>query len=387
MDTKPFKIGRVSVAPAGESEWLLRYRDPGTGRDVRRKLRGVERRDAENAAVHISGEILAEGGYVPGEKPRAPEIGEAIADAIRLRNTQPETIRERSRRSLAFVRWLRKRHPAVTTWDQLKPAMVQAYVIEREQEGRAFDTVRLDLAPIKIAWAYVSENWPELVRPLPKIRLATAPKPEIECLAAGEVAILIDWLREHKPELWPMACLQGLAGLRVLEAASLRIQDVDFKGKTVAIVETDRHKPKNRFSVRVIPVCDEVLESMRITAANQRVKPAGGDLFADAKGDPWKRTALGHRWTYTLRKAARKTGIRRFSEVPSRKLRASFATMASRMGANDRILRAYLGHSPTDIMGAHYRRIDAGELRAVSVLMNGWRDAAECESGKKLASR
>ena len=45
--------------------------------------------------------------------------------------------------------------------------------------------------------------------------LERPPRREIECLDAGEVAALLDWLRDNKPGLWPMGCLMGLAGLRL----------------------------------------------------------------------------------------------------------------------------------------------------------------------------
>jgi len=70
-------------------------------------------------------------------------------------------------------------------------------------------------------------------------------------------------------------------------------------------------------------------------------------------------------------------------QVPARKLRASFETMASRLGAPDRLLRSYMGHSPGDILGCHYRRIDMDELRAVSDAMNGWHEEAKRASLRK----
>jgi integrase len=67
----------------------------------------------------------------------------------------------------------------------------------------------------------------------------------------------------------------------------------------------------------------------------------------------------------------------RLAQVPARKLRAAFATMASRMGAQNRILKAYLGHAAGDILGDHYRRINMDELRQVSGLIKtrSWQKA------------
>ena len=64
--------------------------------------------------------------------------------------------------------------------------------------------------------------------------------------------------------------------------------------------------------------------------------------------------------------------------IPPRKLRASFHDHGfSPWCAQDRVLKAYVGHAPLDILGRHYRKIVVEELKAVSNLMNDWRSLAE----------
>ncbi len=58
---------------------------------------------------------------------------------------------------------------------------------------------------------------------------------------------------------------------------------------------------------------------------------------------------------------------------------AAFATMTSRAGAADRILRSYLGHAAGDMLDAHYRRIELEESRSVSGLINGWRELEKAD--------
>jgi integrase len=257
--------------------------------------------------------------------------------------------------------------------------MVQAYVIECENAGLAWDTIRLRLVPIKSAWRTMTENYPELVKPLPKIRTAPKPRREIECLEAAEVSRLLEWLKDNAPaELWGMATLQALCGLRMLEAQHLRRQDVDLKAGTITITETDHHKPKTLDSHRTIPVCREALAALQSVMDRQRVIPITGEIFSLVR-----RARLSSRWSYWLRKAAKDLDDPRFRDIPARKLRASFATMAGRMGAPDRLLKAYLGHVPGDMLGGHYRRIGMDELRAVSERMNGWRKLAERDASRK----
>ncbi len=217
---------------------------------------------------------------------------------------------------------------SVVTWDQLLPAMVKTYMLELEQSGKTFDTVRLDLAPVKLTWRYMVENYPEQVRPPTRIKLKAHPKREIECLKPFEVVALLDWLREKAPDLWPMACLQALAGLRMTEAAALRVQDVDFQSQTVEVADTGHHRPKNRNSYRTIPVCRDVAQALKVAVADQRVRPATGELFTNRLGNLWVKSAINHRWTQTLRRAARELNCPRLAQVQAHRLRAAFATMA-----------------------------------------------------------
>lgn len=253
--------------------------------------------------------------------------------------------------------------------------------------GLAHDSIRLRLVPIESAWRRMHADYPERIKAPAILKLATPPRREIECLEPIELAALLDWLKVHKPNLWVMGCLMGLAGLRMLETAALRVQDVDLKARTITITETPHHKPKTRDSYRTIPVCGEALEALKAAMAGQRVRPATGELFTDAKGDPWKKTALSHRWTYTMRRAACVSDITRLTQIPARKLRAAFASLAGRLGAQDRILKTYLGHSAGDVLGNHYMRIGLADMRTVSDAMNGWRGRIqEVGSGNIVAT-
>lgn len=387
VKTKSFKIGSVSIASDGPKRWRLRYRDPETARDVRRRLSGIGEKEAHAVAMHINRELLESGGYVPGARKPLPSIAEGLAEAIRLRSTRPGTTRTRAGHAERFVRWLAERYPKVNGWDQIRPSVVQEFAIELERKGRAFDSVRLAVAPIKLGWRHMAENFPDRVRPLPRIRITPPAPREIECLEADEVATLLDWLRTNAPDLWPMATLQALCGLRVLEAAALRECDIALGAGTLTVADTGYHKPKNTSSYRTIPLCDEAAAVLRHTMANQTIRPASGELFVNRYGGHWKKDALGLRWRRVLKRAARDTGMTRLSEQTPRRLRSSFATMAGRLGASDRLVGVSMGHSGRSMLAKHYRRIDLAELRTVSSLMNGWRElAGKHESGNIVAT-
>ena len=387
----------------GKPYFELRYTDPATGHEVKRRLSGLELPEVRAVAEHLAKQAYQGKGYLAGQS-KAPGIEEGIVSAIQLSSARDATKSDWIERAKPFLAYMGERFPSVKTWGDLKPSMVKGYILECERSGLAFDSVRHRLAPVKMAWRLMHQDHPELVLPMPKIKLAAPDRREIQCLNAGELVVLLDWLKAFASDLWPMATLQALCGLRMLEAAALRVQDMNLRDKTITVTDTgnDGHKPKNRHSYRTIPVCDEAVDALKTAMANQTVRPASGELFTNQKGNLWVKDALGLRWRRVLRHMAAKperierkaTGkpltlnphgldIPRLRTIPPHRLRAAFATMASRLGAQDRILKAYLGHSSGDMLGGHYRRIDMDELRQVSEIMDGWREAGKEGSARK----
>jgi len=85
MRSKPsFKVGRVMVSRTGDKEWLLRYRDPQTQRDVRRCFRNTTEAEIQDMAATIPHEALSMKGYLPGKIKHAPPIKDGLAEAMRL---------------------------------------------------------------------------------------------------------------------------------------------------------------------------------------------------------------------------------------------------------------------------------------------------------------
>ncbi len=355
------------TAIKGKPFWLVRYTDPNTKADVRLRFTGLERDEVRKLAEQLAMDALNSRGYIPGK--RLPTIAEALAEAIELSGARPHVRKEYARMGLLFGDWLAEQHASVKRWDQLRPAMVQRYVRQLEEAGRARDTVRLRLFVIKMAWRYMAENYPETIRPLPRIQMAAPVRQVIECLELAEAGALLEWLREKSPDLWPMACLQALAGLRMLEASALRVQDVDLEAGLVTVTDTGVHKPKTRDSWRTIPVCRPVREALKAAIAGQKIRPASGEIFTRRNGKLWTMVSLSSRWCSTLPRAAKELGLPRLAQVPARKLRATFATSSGRLGANDRLLKGYMGHAAGDVLGSHYRRIETEELKSIAGLI------------------
>ena len=341
----------------GRKTYGIMYRVNGT---LRRKVFGrtdiVTLDAARRSAKQILGKAAA-GKDVVGDRRSVPEIRYGLDAALKLSRCNERTQADHQIWINYFIRWLGERHPRVRRWSDMRPSMLEAFVREHEKAGKSFDTIRIRLQIVKMAWRRQHRDCPEFVLPLPEVRIRRQQRREIQCLESAEVSILLDWLKAHRPNLWPMACLQALAGLRMYEAAYLRAEDVDLKAGTITITETPYHKPKTEQSHRTIPLCSEALAALEFIMTKGKVRAAAGELFHDAKGNIWKPNALSRYWQRTLRAAgaapvrmirkdgkpltvdSQGAGVSRLSEIPARKLRAFFATTASRLGASDHALR------------------------------------------------
>lgn len=378
------KVSMVAIKEIAPGKYQLQWSDPQTREYMRRRLTcSIEQ--AREAAFVISQNILQGKGVALGRS-STPGIKDATERAIRLSSALDETKRNLAGRAAGFVLWIAENYPRVRDWSDLRPSHVREYVSYLHKQGKARDTIRLALVPIKMAWRLVSEDYPE-VRPLPKISVPPSPPREIENLDEWELSVALAWLRRVHPTLGAVATLQALAGLRMREAVFLRRQDIDFRGGRVRITETPYHKPKTASSNREIPVCDEVLEAIEESMSKQKVIPTSGEIFLTAYGNPWEQVNLSHRFKMLLIQAAKETKVSRLGELPPRKLRSTFATLAGKLGANLEALKRYMGHTPGSILERHYLRFNPEELEGVRIAIEGWRSLLKKNDCKKTAIR
>ena len=177
------------------------------------------------------------------------------------------------------------------------------------------------------------------------------------------------------------ALLAGLAGLRMLEAAYLREQDIDFEEMTVTVAQTSAHTPKTRHSYRTIPVCPAVTTALAKWLHSLRVRHNEGYLFTPtrasggrtcalypaAKAGAFAKETITHKWQ-RARQRCRLDGVDLPPKFIARRLRASFVTALRSVGADIADLQAYLGQAPMTILSAHYDQIDDARLRRIADL-------------------
>ena len=123
------------------------------------------------------------------------------------------------------------------------------------------------------------------------------------------------------------------SGVRVGELISLKIKDMDFKGKTVNVLGKGKKE-------RLLPVTSQAIDSIE----NYLMKrPTGKDkdsiIFCNLKGGPLTERGV----QYIIDTLARNCGI--YRKITPHMLRHSFATHFLENGMNLRYLQALLGHS------------------------------------------
>lgn len=365
-----YKVGCVSIKALSSEKWELRWTDPQTRLQVKKRIT-CSQSEIDSAAAHINSECLQGRGYLPGQR-KIPSLKDTLAETIRLSRGSDKHKAELGYWGGRWLEWMTLHNLKVKDFSGVKPYMLTDYIRHLEADGKAFDTVRLALAPVKMAWRFANENYPDEVRPLPKIRQKARPRRAIISLEANEIKVLMDWLKEKAPDLHPIALLQAFCGLRTLEAVAVRRQDVDLQRGLLRVTDTEHHRLKNAGSERTIPIPSIVFSALVEAMKRQRIIPADGSLFQTSNRTPWTKTSLQSRWRRIRAKLVKETGNTHYGEVPPKKLRSSFATMASRLGVPDRLVKAYMGHAAGDILGTHYRAIDPGELRQVSGAIEEW---------------
>ncbi len=363
--------GFVSLFHDGETAFRIRYTEPGTGKDVRHRLPVDTLEEAKKIVRGCNAEIGNER-KIPGMKSKVPKketVRSSLLEALKAMGGNSDTQARAMQGVNRFLKFLQARYPTVAVWQDIRPSMCLAWVKAMDEEGMAYDTFRLALVPIKYASTYWHEEMAyddvmasKLVRS--RVRTVRKNRPQSKtgtALTAKELTAFMEWLKENKPLLYPMAMLMGLAGLRMFEAAYLRRCDVDFTNGTVTVDKTPLHTPKNRPSHRAIPVHQAALQAVRDHLAHSKVQTIGDELFTHSGGGPWKSNGLFSAWRYAMIEARAACGLP--ADFKARNLRATFVTLSRRAKADYPILKQYIGHTAGDMIGEHYESVTVADLR------------------------
>lgn len=266
-------------------------------------------------------------------------IKDKMAQDMKLRGLSKSTQKSYLNSAKRFVTYYR-RCPT-----QLGEDAIRGYCLHLQSELELSPTsLRAHISAIKFLYKHTL-NRPEEVDkiPLPKLRKSL---PDI--LTGEEVKRLLESV--HKPVHRLVMMVAYGSGLRVTEACSLKVTDIDSSRMLIHVRNGKRGK--DRFTI----LSQRLLEELREYVA--RTRPQGPWLFPGKDG-----THLSARSVQgTIRRAAVGAGIKK--KVSMHVLRHCFATHMLETGADLRTIQTMLGHNSiattqryTQLRGRHIGRM------------------------------
>jgi integrase len=384
------KLDGVTVRPWKPGKIMLDFVIPNGGR-WQPILKAANRSEAEQFGRQIETVLKAQKAGIAVEdlqvvvarlqgKQSVPSasiltIPAAIETAIEKGSqARPEWKRELRSSTDQFTGWLKVAYPELQNeWGSLNYGIIQDYV--GTLAGLSCDRATHRLAPIRLAAMYWQRQKPDMYRDFTGgIRMPEGkPRRGITVLTASQLKTFLDAVKRLQPALYPVAALSAFAGLRVYEAAHLRLCDVDLTLGTVVVTATETHIPKTQKSWRTLPLSRPALEVLQSLLRTLQPVDAAQPLFLSPKGCTWVKKLLDDGWKRFVKALAKenagKTESERFT-LPAgytmRGGRRTFTTLARKAGADRFLLKCYLGQATGDILGAHYDSVDYGDLATVA---------------------
>lgn len=251
--------------------------------------------------------------------------------------------------------------------DMLTPSDVSAFRAEQSKKAKpASVNTRLQLLRTFLGDACVEQGIPN---PAERIRGVRQPVLEDEfgnCLTAEELANLLDALRQHYPQWFPVFATLAFTGARVGEVTALKWDDVDFERGAVRIARAHHRQRIDETKTgvrRTIPLAGPLAKVLRAHRAQQERSYDADDVpefvFVSAVGT----LLCGPSLRKPLLGALRKAGIDRRFTVHG--FRHTFNNMARQLASGD-VVRSMLGHV-TERMTHHYSHIGHDEKTATVV--------------------
>ncbi len=268
-----FKSGPVSVSPRPNGTWLFYWRDGG----IRTRVAGpaCSLNQAQALAAKVGQAVLNHrmglGGADPSQlihgaagreflDPHAPAVltvRDALLEAIQRGSRASSRVLHHHRLDAnRFMAWLSglPKHPL--TWEQVNRRHFADYLDHLEKRGLSGYRIANAFKPLRLAARYWDANAPDRFRDWTKgLRLpAGKAKSDPAPLSANQAVAFLARVEAVQPALAPVYALALAGGLRFLEAASVRLRDLDLTHGTVTVADTPWHSVKTHASKRTVPV-------------------------------------------------------------------------------------------------------------------------------------
>lgn len=200
---------------------------------------------------------------------------------------------------------------------------IEGYLLDKHKRGQSAQTINLALNSIKFLYSEVLKN-PQKI----DLKFAKRSKKLPIVLSRSEIEKIIDVTDNPKYRL--MIALGYACGLRVSEAVSIKVADLDIDELVIHIKEAKGGKDR----ISVLP--QKLQNDLRNAVAG---KNANDFVFGSNRGGKLTTTSLQKMFRLSLSKA------KVIKPATFHSLRHSFATHLLENGTDVRYVQALLGHS------------------------------------------
>ena len=243
-----------------------------------------------------------------------------MRDDLQLANYRPSTVNSYLLCAVHFVKH-HMRSPLEMGEEEVRNFLLD--LVQKKGAGPAKH--KMHVAALRFLFTTTLKRPEEVVQiPWPKV-----PRTLPDILSRDEVLRLLDSVGEIKHRA-VLSCAYG-AGLRIMEACSLMVKDIDSERGLIHV------RQGKRLRDRYVMLSDRLLLLLR--EYWRQVRPAPPQLFPGAvPGQHISPDAV----RVALKKAAQEQGIQK--RVTPHSLRHAFATHLLEAGTDIRVIQALLGH-------------------------------------------
>lgn len=276
---------------------------------------------------------------MPGSSRPSPhaEIESFLNDLVLRRHASPHTIANYRLDLEHLVEWLAERD--ITSWAQWDRRRVRAWVAWMHAEGYAATTITRKLAAARSLYRYLLREGTLAVNPLTVIPTPKQPRTLPTVLTVEEIERLLAAPRGDTPLGRRDRCLFEVlyaTGLRVSELLSLRLDDIDWVGRTVRVFGKGAKE-------RIV-----LLGDLAVDALERYIHGGRPQLLKDRQSEALFLSHIGRPLSVrgfhlVLHEHLATAGITR--RVTPHTLRHSFATHLLEGGADLRAVQELLGHA------------------------------------------
>jgi integrase len=254
----------------------------------------------------------------------------------------------------------------------IRPSEVQAWVRELS-DALAPATVKLAYRFFASAMRAAVTDRVLATSPCVGVKLPEIARERVVPLELGQVQALADAILARYRAL---VTLGAGTGLRQGEAFGLTVDRVDFLRRTltvdrqlVLLPEPHLAAPKNRASIRSVPLPDVVLDAL---SQHLAAFPTDGFVFTNESGESLRRSVFSRIWRRAVKTAGLPAG------TSFHDLRHHYASLLIHHGESVKVVQARLGHaSAAETLNTYSHLFPDSEDRTRAAVDSSWRALAD----------